>query len=82
MVELGGDLVNELTVLHAPRRGDVPAPAFGVEGLVEKGREVLLGPAFPSAHFPEKVFVDFGRQPGIDTSVGVHGFYIPSLVRM
>jgi hypothetical protein len=60
-VELGGDLVNELDILAVPGGRDLPALAFGVEALVKQGCEVLLGPAVPGEHVPEKVLVDFAR---------------------
>jgi hypothetical protein len=38
--------VNELAVLGAPGRRNIAALTLGVEGLVEEGREVLLGLVF------------------------------------
>jgi hypothetical protein len=51
--------VDELAVLGAPGGWDVAALTFGVEGLVEEGREVLLGPVFAGQRPAEKIRVYF-----------------------
>jgi hypothetical protein len=80
-VELGHDVRDAFSVVDIPGIGDPAALALLVEGAVELGCEVLLGPVLAGQDAAKEVFVDLDGQLGPD-SRGIGGAHSLSLATM